>query len=80
MIIRTKYEVGQELYFLSKNTGKIECSPVYKMEATIGDVFTDEPKDAKIEVRYFFFIHKRHAEIIKENDCYLTKQELLEAL
>jgi hypothetical protein len=80
MIIETKYNVGQELYFLSKNTGKVECSPVYKMEATIGDVFTDEPKDAKIEVRYFFFIHKKHAEIIKENDCYLTKQELLEAL
>jgi hypothetical protein len=80
MIIETKYNVGQELYFLSKNTGKIECSPVYKIEATTGDLFTDNPKDATTIVRCFFYLNGKQVELVKEENCYLTKQELIETL
>jgi len=80
MIIETKYNVGQELYFLSKHTGKIECSPVYKIEATTGDIFSDDPKDAKTIVRCFFYLASKQVELVKEDDCYPTKQELIETL
>jgi hypothetical protein len=80
MIISTEYYVGQELYFLSKHTGKIECSPVYKIEATTGDMFNDDPKYASTIVRYFFYLETKQVEIVKENDCYPSKQQLIESL
>jgi hypothetical protein len=80
MIIETKYNLGQELYFLSKHTGKVECSPVYKIEASAGEILSNDTKDAKTIVRCFFYLDGKHVEIVNEDQCYLTKQKLLEAL
>jgi hypothetical protein len=80
MIITTKYKVGQELYFISKYSNKIECAPVYKLEATVGDI-TEKPEEATTVVRYFFHLNfNREVEIVREDSCYLTKQELIESL
>ena len=77
MNITTKYEVGQEVYYLSRKTFKIEYAPVYKIEVAIGDVSKTTP--APIAITYYMW-HNDSVDTVNEELCNTSKQQLIETL
>ena len=78
MNITTKHNVGEELFFMSTKTNKIERYPVYKIEITVGDISFSNPD--RVKVYYFFYISNLHVEMVTEELCFVTKQDLIDTL
>jgi uncharacterized protein YbjQ (UPF0145 family) len=77
MIIETKYNIGQEVHFLSDKSKKIECAAIYKLDAEAEYKKADDVTE--IKVRYYFY-HNNSVEIVREEFCFLTKQDVIDTL
>lgn len=81
MIIETKYNVGDVLVFISRETAKIEKLPAYKIEVSVGDyanAVSDSMKN-QMAVKYWFYDGK-NAILVPEEAVYKTVEELVSVL
>lgn len=70
MIIDTKFDIGQKVYYLSDN--KIEA-------ATIAEIYVDAISHNVIDIRYHF-VGLPDSFIRDDSEVFTTREELIESL
>lgn len=73
MNITTKFDINEEVYFLSDRTMKVTKAKVYKIE-------TEHDKDGKADVKYFTQDDKNNINIVNEIRVFKERQELIDSL
>lgn len=77
MNIETKFTIGDYVYFLSDKTKKIKHAEIYKIDAEA--TYDKHLAVTEIKVRYYFYDNV-HVEIVREENCFTTKQDLIDTL
>lgn len=73
MTIQTKYDLGTEIWFMSRNK---------PMPLKVESIHTHSSADGTISVQYICgdSTNATSGFSVKESDCYLTKEDLLASL
>ena len=72
MDIKTKYDLGQSVFFMKDN--KVERSAIKQISI---DVWYNKDKEIRMRIRYYLFSADQFYE---EDNLFLTKEELLKSL
>ena len=72
MDIKTKYDLGQSVFFMKDN--KVETSAIKQISI---DVWYNKDKEIRMRIHYYLFSADQFYE---EDNLFLTKEELLKSL
>ena len=72
MDIKTKYDLGQSVFFMKDN--KVATSAIKQISP---DVWYNKDNEMRMRIRYYLFLGDHDYE---EDNLFLTKEELLKSL